>query len=1025
MRKVICRYFLFFLATQVGFAWSEATFEEKAETFMAFFRVATEFVTQCPMGCPNKFTDFHRLFKNLHEQLDKILGDTQEHFATGNSVPPPPPPPAPSPPLSVLKTKGLKDDLYAKAKTFVDNGGLLEKFGGRQVNVFMYEQFAALKKSWQPEAQKTYNVLISNCFCRFFDNCRLLLSAFLNELCCKFPRETQNLASEIKAVLKDPKYNQTESIYWRKPLEAFEILFNEGQFEKQLETFLKEMFLYSFENLSSLKESLVFISLKAETIASITEDLEDWAFGLDPKSKMNIALKMWFLPEEGRCWVELSEMITSLQGMPKANERKVRQLLESVPECKYREVVHEKLYRFLEEKYKSNRAWRLRETDVALFKEVVRWSNTLPPIPWDEVMMDGSLRENLEHQFTTEKAKDKFKAISKLASAKEEYRRTLDAMKEVLGESLSVSEEKDVTRLNDLINTPEDATFIKKMQDRLEEFSNQVEEALGGSIKALVNAWRKPDYTNALVILRNFPKEEELRGKIKGGIEEESSCRILIKIVNILYAEIGCFTAEINYKSKAKDIVTPPDYKEKLLSSVLSDSRDVDLLFRDGLENIQQEVANVHVRDPLPFLERAKSSLNRPMSLKRLFLGTPSPAKRKTRSVSPTRPIRRLIFEQEVEEEQVEQPEETSADAGELASQLEELRGKLATSEKQRKFLDNQLERLQKQLDEIKMLNHKLEEEIAQLKAEIERLKREKEELEKKTNALNIEKDALKLSRDEASAKNSALINENKFLKAENEKLKSQVSLLEKRPEIKTVFRGGGSTVIRTNDEAELALRDELAQKEANLGAKDREISQKDDEIQSLQDTVAELRQKLQEADAKMHSSKQHSLDAFGAETSDLDVRYQELAMMRQEIIEQKDAQDKLQAELENRVKNLDNREKAVKAKEDRLSMVSSKDHFGNTLKEILSNNIQIGGKNSNAKKFTVSDKISTKKESSVPESGADTSVAKKSLQSVANGENMVERKVKRLSKTESPQKPRSNRWRNQLSQNSVPVSSR
>ena len=169
---------------------------------MAFFRVAHDFVINGTTSCPNKFDNFYQLFKNLHEQLNKVLEDSQERVSMGSLLPPPPPAP---PPLNfgVSRTRGTKNAIRAEAERFLRSGGLLEQFGKHQVYIRTYEQFTEMKACWQPEAQKIYDTLVLDCFCRFFNNCRLFLSAFLNELCSKFPTRTQNLDPRIKAVLKN------------------------------------------------------------------------------------------------------------------------------------------------------------------------------------------------------------------------------------------------------------------------------------------------------------------------------------------------------------------------------------------------------------------------------------------------------------------------------------------------------------------------------------------------------------------------------------------------------------------------------------------------------------------------------------------------------------------------------------------------------------------------------------------------------------------------------------------------------
>ena len=67
--------------------------------------------------------------------------------------------------------------------------------------------------------------------------------------------------------------------------------------------------------------------------------------------------------------------------------------------------------------------------------------------------------------------------------------------------------------------------------------------------------------------------------------------------------------------------------------------------------------------------------------------------------------------------------------------------------------------------------------------------------------------------------------------------------------------------------------------------------------------------------------------------------------MARQDLMVQKEAQQKLQAEQEKRTRDLDAREKAIKAKEDRLATISKKDRFGNATEKVLSNGIKIKAK--------------------------------------------------------------------------------
>ena len=943
MRKIF-KCLLFFLASKIGLAWSETTLEEKGETFKAFFRVAQDFVTNSAVSCPNKFDNFYQLFKNLHEQLVKVLDGSQEKL-TASGVPPPPPPAPPPLNFSALKMNGTKDALYVEAKRFWDGGGLREQFGRYQAQVMTYEQFVEMKKCWQPEAQKTYDTLVVNCFCRFFDNCRLLLSAFLDELCSKFPREMRDLESGTKAVLKDLKIGQTEPKYWTKPLEAFDFLLEEEQLKSQLEAFLVQMFLYGFAfpngRVLNLEKSLIFISNQSKTVADATKDLKDWPFGSNPKGAMNETIKMISVPEVERRWLELSEKVVAPSKGLKAEKNEVDQFLEGIPQ--YKEVAHEKLYRFLEAKYRNEKGWLEQEGDIALFEKVARWGNSLPEIPWDEVMVNAPLRENLEGQFNTKRAKDKFKSVRELVEANETYKEALETMRKIARDQLS--------RQGVITDRTDEKEFVKKIQEKLEKFAQKGEGSLEENIKSLVKSWRDEKYTNVQIVLKLLEKTG--KGLLEK-VEDVSLREFLTKIIEkLLPAEVAKFEAKNKDDKQSRDIATPPGYKEELLRAASAGLEEIHIPFKEDFSSIRHACSDVQIQEILPFLENAKKSLNRQMTLTRLFLGTPSPANRKTRKVVLSSPIRMQSLESTIEEELPGDPKcpeerELLADIDNLKTQLEALQKELEECEHQKKTLENEKIAAQTRLleyeDRLQKLQNALQEEVGrrnQLDKEIKSLKRAKEEQESNVKSLNCGQELLKVAQEEANV----LAVENNLLNADNKKLKHKNESLKKQLARKTNVRGGNSDfpIIRENTEAEQALRDELAQKEVSLGAKDRELQGKDEEILDLQNLVANLRQKLKEAEEKANLSKQPSSDAFGTETNDLEVQRQELEMVHQELIEQKEAQQKLQTEQEKRTRDLDAREKAVKAKEDRLATVSKKNRSGNATEKVLPNDIKIG----------------------------------------------------------------------------------
>lgn len=267
---------------------------------------------------------------------------------------------------------------------------------------------------------------------------------------------------------------------------------------------------------------------------------------------------------------------------------------------------------------------------------------------------------------------------------------------------------------------------------------------------------------------------------------------------------------------------------------------------------------------------------------------------------------------------------DVSSKAKTLSDENVELREKVQA-------LERELEEMKRKYQqELKSKQDELEGLRGQFKAAQEQWDAEKADFEK--NEGNLREEIKNLL-----SKIGNLGTRNDSLEAENETLRNRPE-----PEPK-VIGGSGSTIIRTNNEEVQALRNELGKNKAVLGTQAREMKEKDDRIHSLTNTVANLRQKLSETEEKANKNSRRSTDVFGTETDDLEVLRQNLSMIQQELAERQNALLKLQTEQETRAKELDRRENAVKAREDKYAATTKIDSSGNATEKVLPNDIRIG----------------------------------------------------------------------------------
>ena len=970
MRKVVFRIFLFFIASKMGFAWSEETFEEKAKTFMKFFRIAGDFVVN-NTSCPNNFSKFHSLFKNLHEDLDKLLNEqpvlseqaalegqqeeiNQEQDPNGVASPVPPAPPAPAPPMAPppplapappplpsLRVKEVKKTPEEEAESFVAGDGLLESFGGYEVHVLTYEQFVAMTKNWKKEAEEVYKSLFLQRFCCFFDRCRFLLSAFLDHLCTSRPRETQSLAQEVKCMLKNPNTGRAEPEDWQRPLNAFRTLFNEGGLRRQLEGFLEEMFCYGFSlpsgKSNNLRESLETISLQAGAVANATEGLKDWPYGCNAKGKINEALRLHHLSPNEKRWLRLSEVVSSLsvgKVLPRASDEEICEVLGMIP--KYKEMAHEKLYRFLEQKYNDDCDFKKGDAWVKTFQKVAKWSNTLENINWDVIETDSDFVNRLENQFISGKARRKIRAARVFIEARGTYEFCLQEMQKFY-EIGSEEQQPAETGIEG----------IRKTLQRLKRLATGDFEYMGGQINTLETQLGGDGRQSIQLTLDALVKtikaflEKEKNAERCGDLELE----FLEKLACFLSAWVNKILKKEEYEAQSTDIVSFPVYRESFLEKASAELGKVDVPFGSVFSDILGGFSTVQIQEHFPFLGRAVEKSKRPFTVDWLVRGTPV-KRAQIATVNPTTPLGKKSKKKEEQapsgnKDTTPEVQEPTSEVENLKKRLEVQEGMLAEFKKRNEILENENEILKNENRDFREKIKKLNAEYRNVSEECDRLSAENERLKNLIASINNEKELLEETSEKVKEERDSLVAEKTALKTTNNQLVEENNALKNQLKNKVKTRGSsGSTIIRTNDEAEQALRAELTQKDASLGAKERELNQKDEEILSLQNSIAELRQKLSEAEGRAKTDKKRPGDAFGSETNDLEVQRQELEMVRQELVEQQSALQRLQVEQENRTKNLDAREKAIKAKENKLAVASEADNFGSVTGKVPSKDI-------------------------------------------------------------------------------------
>ena len=658
-----------------------------------------------------------------------------------------------------------------------------------------------------------------------------------------------------------------------------------------------------------------FIVDKSGDVADMTKDLKDWPYGEDPKNPNNEALKLKALSIQDRLWITLSESVASLTKGSEATESDAVTFgFHFPPECKYREIAHEKIYRFLEMKYNTDKSWINDTEAIECFKRVVIWSNGLPSIPIKELKEDASKLIAMKTQFKTTTFFDKLKD---LVEAEKAYDSELSFLA-----SFRVRAENN-----------ENATAVKKpdvdaVKNFLMLFGEMEEDAvdLKDVVSEVCKNWNSenyPDLEKKLRISRTIIAED---------LEKISDAQLKLCVERILKNLLPKVIKKYNAKSafdkmKTEDIATRPDYEKALLSQITTDVQGIELPFNEGFGLILNAIARVQLQSPQPFVENASKSSGRKVTFQEVLARS-----RGSEASQGTGKSKKLKLP-----EALGQPEK---DSGEYVSESSSIKPKkdATGSESQVAILKEQLQSIIKENLRLDRLNKDLNAEIMRLSKALEKLNLERAQWEAKFNTLNSENNALKLSRDEANAKNKALQDEFDRLNAENKRLEAA---LKSRP---TISAGSGTSIIRTNDSADRALKDELSQTSASLGAKDRELHQKDEEILSLQGRIADSQQKLREAEEKLNSKNQ---PPWGESSEDLLSERRLLEEMRQEVDEKYNQLSVQKAELDKRSHALDKREQVVKAKENNLATTSKQDRSGKHTEKIVPKDIHLGGETS------------------------------------------------------------------------------